>query len=239
MTDISNREVGAQAGHGFTVPSRQRDFPEWHLGRPRFAIWAIALDDADVAARLGEVRRVLDPMVLPGYERQPHITLHVCGFPVGAPARHDDFGRHHLQAQLDALARLRPTPFDMCIGAPFTFASAACLSVRDEAQTLAPLRTACQDAAPSSDATPYVPHVTAGLYARAWPLRDVHARLRSIRTLRERRLRVGSLDWMCYDSTRIAGPLSTLLRMDLDSGQVHVLDADLLGLVFTAQPAAG
>lgn len=238
MTDLSNRALSADAAYGLTIPSRQRDFAEWHQGRPRFAVWAIALDDTDVHARLGEVRRVLDPMLLPGYQRQPHITLQVCGFPVDAPARPDDFGRHHLQAQLDALARLGQTAFEVCIGEAFTFASAACLSVGDEARALARLRTACQDAAPSSDTTPYVPHVTAGLYAGTWPLREVHARLQSIRTLPAQRLRVGSLDWMCYDSTRIAGPLSTVLRVDLDSGRMRVVDADLLRLVFTAPPTA-
>ncbi|MFT3666765.1 2'-5' RNA ligase family protein [Piscinibacter sp.] len=228
--------MSGRPGQGLTLASEPRDFPDWHLGRPRFALWAIALDDADVDTRLARVREALGGLLLAGYRRQPHLTVQVCGFPVAAPARHDDFGAGRLEAQLDALARSRAAPFELRIGDAFSFTSAACLSVQGDA--LPPLRASLQRAAPSSDATPYVAHVTAGLYAGAWPLREVHERLASIPPAPALRVRVRALDWMCYDSADIAGPLQTLLRFDLDGGGVRVADAALLRAVFGARGPA-
>ena len=58
-----------------TLPSEQRDFVEWHRGRPHYAVWAVALDDAAIDARLDQLRAALQPLLLPDYRRQPHITL--------------------------------------------------------------------------------------------------------------------------------------------------------------------
>jgi 2'-5' RNA ligase len=237
MHSALNRLRQPEACHGFTIASELRDFPGWHRGRPDFAVWAIAVEDAVVDERLCKLRETLDGRLLPAYERQPHVTVLVCGFPVIVSRRLDDFDTAHLAAQVDALGRWRPGPFDLTIGDAFTFASAAFLSIHDDAGSLRRLRSILQGAAPGSDSTPYVPHLTAGLYAGSWPLREVHARLRSIPSSRALALRVRSLDWMCYRSHRIAGPLRRLLRVDLASGQVHVPDVGLLQATFDAAQA--
>jgi len=198
-----------------TQPSEQRDFVEWHRGRPHYAVWAVALDDAAVDARLDRLRAALRPLLLPGYRRQPHITLQLCGFAVDAPRQSGEFGAHHLQADADALARLRLPPFELRIGGAFSFASAACLAVRDPSGSLARLRAALSGAAARGDAAPYVPHVTAGLYRGAWPMREVHARLRELEALPEIAVAVTQLAWMCYDTAVIGGPLRTRQRFDL------------------------
>lgn len=221
-----------RGGRATTIASRIGDFPEWHRGRPCYAVWAIALDDAAIQARLDGLRRALHGLLLPGGARQPHVTLQVCGFPAALPARPDDFGPQQLQAQLDALAGA--AAFELHIGGAFSFVSAACLSVRDPAGSLARLRAAWQQAAPCSDATPYVPHVTAGLYAGAWPLREVRARLQPLRRAPPLRLQVEALDWMSYDSRHVAGPLRPLLRVELAGGRVRVVDPDGLRAAFAA-----
>ena len=219
-------------GRATTIASRIGDFPEWHRGRPCYAVWAIALDDAAIQARLDGLRRALHGLLLPGGARQPHVTLQVCGFPAALPARPDDFGPQQLQAQLDALAGA--AAFELHIGGAFSFVSAACLSVRDPAGSLARLRAAVEQAAPCSDATPSVPHVTAGLYAGAWPLREVRARLQPLRRAPPLRLQVEALEWMSYDSRHVAGPLRPLLRVDLAGGCVRVVDPDGLRAAFAA-----
>lgn len=206
-----------------TIRSDQRDFPEWHRGRPRFAVWAIALDDPAVERRLDQMREALHPWLLPDYRRQPHITLHVCGFPAARPEHADDFGPAQLQAHIDAMARAAPGRLALRVGGAFSFASAACLRVRDDGSALQRMRGHFDQAARSHDATPYVPHVTAGLYADAWPMREVQARLRPLAALPDIDLPVNALDWMVYDSLRIGGPLSSLLRVDLATHGVEEL----------------
>lgn len=215
---------------GCTLASVARDFPEWHLGRPRFAVWAVALDDDVLHARLQRLRDALDGLLLPAMARQPHVTLHVSGFPSARPRRPDDFGHAALRAQAAALLGAAGGPFALRIGAPFTFRSAACLAVHDGGR-LPPLRAACEAARPGFDATPYVPHVTAGLYAGCWPLAEVHARLARVQAP-PLALPVTAIDWMCYDSRCIGGPLSTLLRVDLAAGRVQVPDVQALQQVF-------
>lgn len=215
-----------------TLANVQRDFREWHRGRPRFAVWAIELAHPGVDARLRQLRDALGPRLLAPFARQPHITVHVCGFPVAAPTRADDFGEHELRAQAAAVARSGVAAFDVGVGAAFTFTSAACLAVHDDTRSLERLRRAWQAAVPGPDATPYVPHVTAGLYAGAWPLDDVRSRLDALPRLPALDVRVESLAWMCYESSRVAGPLSTLLRVRLDSGEVEVADPARLRAAF-------
>jgi len=231
-------DLDLTSAQGCTLASAQRDFPEWHRGRPCFAVWAIAINNRAVDQRLALVRQALQPLLLPGDQRQAHITLHVCGFPVAAPAHADDFGAAQLQAQVDALARAAVRGFALRVGGAFSFASAACLAVHDDGAALPRLRLACQQAAPSHDATPYVPHVTAGLYGGAWPMRDVQARLQALATLPCIHLPVTSLDWMVYDSGRIGGALRSLLRVDLATGQAQITNRAAFDAAFDVRLTA-
>lgn len=207
-----------------TLPSEQRDFVEWHRGRPHYAVWAVALDDRAIDARLEQLRAALQPLLLPGYRRQPHITLQLCGFAVDPPLQADDFGPHHLQAHTDALTRLRLPAFELRIGGAFSFASAACLAVQDPSCSLPQLRAALSRAAANGDATPYVPHLTAGLYRGAWPMHEIQQRLRALQSLPEIAVPVTQLAWMCYDTAVVGGPLRTLQRFELHAGALQGAD---------------
>lgn len=197
----------------FTLPSEQRDFPEWHRGRPRYAVWAIAVDHVEVEQRLERVRAALEPLLLPGYARQAHVTLHICGFVADASRHPDDFTPQQLQRQVEALQALQLEPFRLRIAGAFSFSSAACLTVHDDSGHLVRLRDALRGSAPSFDATPYVPHVTAGLYAGAWPMAEIERRLQPLASLPAIDLEVGTLDWMSYDSRHIGGPLKSEHRV--------------------------
>lgn len=216
-----------------TLPSQQRDFAEWHRGRPRFAVWAVALDEhPGLAQRLAQVQAALAPWLLPGDQRQPHITLHICGFPVRQAQGADDFDLAQLQAQAKALAEALPAPFTLHLGGAFSFASAACLAVRDEAGHLARLRRTLSATVPEADATPYVPHVTAGLYNGAWPLTQVNERLAPLADAPELAVTVQALSWMCYDSAVVGGPLQPLLQVACGSGPDGVERTAALAAVF-------
>lgn len=204
-----------------TVASEQRDFHQWHNGRPLFSVWAIDIAHPEVDRRLATMREALDPLLLPGYERQAHVTLQICGFPAPALRRADDFTIDRLAQQLTELRRLRLKPFRLRIGGAFSFASAVCLSVNDDGGVLQNLREALQGSGPRHDDTPYLPHVTAGLYGGAWPLHEIEERLRPMAGCPDVELEIRSLDWMTYDSVRVGGSLRTWLRLDLAEGRVH------------------
>lgn len=232
------RRVALPCPAGFTLASERRDFPDWHRGRPHFAVWALALEaEPAVAARLAVLRQALQGLLLPGDERQPHLTLHVCGFPADPPQAADEFGRAQLQAQAQALQRAGVAPFTLALGAAFSFLSAAGLSVGAGSGALQRLRHACRAAAAGFDGTPWVPHVTAGLYGGAWPLAEVQARLQPLAALPPVAVHIAAVDWMCYDSAQVGGPLRSVLRLDLATRQLQVLDEDFAARCFS-RPAA-
>lgn len=221
------------AGESLTWPSEQRDFVEWHQGRSRFAVWAIAVDHPEVERRLTAMREALHPLLLPGYQRQAHVTLHICGFPTPSALRRDDFTSARLRAQIDTLHQQRPRPFRLVVGGAFSFVSAACLAVEGHGD-LVRLRRAWIGSAPALQTEPYVPHITAGLYAGAWPLLDIERRLRSLVTLEPVDIEVSAVDWMTYDSGRVGGPLRTELRFDLRHGRVDAIGSGDLGVCIDA-----
>lgn len=231
-TDISTPNAAMKQRDDCTVASERRDFPEWHRGRPRFAIWALALDEAVVDARLLRVRAALQPLLLQGYERQAHVTLYVCGFPVAERQHADDFDVSQLRAHIDAALSMTPAPVRFGVGAAFSFVSAACLAVHDRFGDIRRLRRAWYRAAAGYDTTPYVPHVTAGLYRVCTPLKGVELMLRHLVALPEISLQAKFLDWMLYDSSVVGGPLRTVLRVDLTSRCVRASDGATLDSVF-------
>ncbi len=71
----------AFAAAGQTLPNVRRDFPEWHRGRPRYALWALDVDIPAVRHAVAAAETHLAGRLLAGYRRQPHVTLGLCGFP--------------------------------------------------------------------------------------------------------------------------------------------------------------
>jgi len=227
------------AGHpdGRTLASEARDFHEWHLGRPRFAVWAIPIDDARVQRRLDEMRTALYPLLLPGDERQPHITIQICGFPVREAHRPGDFTPAQLQVQIRTITHLAPSSFRLQIGGAFSFLSAPCLAVSGSGTGLRTLHELWRPEVQSLMRDKWIPHVTAGLYRHAWPMAEIEQRLQKLADLPPIELEIRTLDWMSYDCRRIDGPLQSWLRVELpdeDAGtaiRVHTVPA--LDEVFT------
>ena len=211
----------ADAAPAFTLRNVRRDFPEWHLGRTEYALWALDFDTTLIAARMAAAQRHLAPWLLEGYTRQAHITLSLCGFPSALPCHADDFGAAQLAAQLAGLQRLRPLPFEIAIGGLATFSSVPYFTVQAADGPLQALR-ACLAAAPASG-TPddYVPHVTVGLYADAWPLALVQHRLDAFLMCEPVCAQVTGIRLLAYVAADIGGPLHCLAHYDFQSGVLH------------------
>jgi len=206
------RAAFAAAGH--TLENVRRDFPEWHLGRPRYALWAVDVDLPPVRAAVSAAEAHLDGLLLTGYRRQPHITLGLCGFPTPDPRHPDDFGPPALAAQIDALQTSAPAPFELQIAQLASFSSAPFLAVHDTQDGIGRLRRAFagKDA---EGGGPYTPHVTVGLYSGAWPARDVLARLDAFSAGPPLHCHIARIGLMSYSAAEIGGPLATLAEFDL------------------------
>lgn len=209
------------ASGGFTIRNVRRDFPEWHQGRPRYALWALNVDLAPVLQRVQAAQGHLAGLLLDGYCRQPHVTLSLCGFPSDAPRQADDFGAQALRAQLAALRQARPRPFEIDIGALASFTSAPYLSVHDEGGHIAALRRCLASGDVSVLDGAYTPHVTVGLYADAWPLPAVQSRLDSFACDGPLRLRMTGVSLMAYAAADIGGTLMRIAEYDFGSAALR------------------
>ena len=213
------------APDGLTLRNEQRDFPEWHLGRPHYALWALDVDVPALRQRVAAADGHLSGLLLADYCRQPHVTLSLCGFPSACPQQADDFGAAALAAQLAALRRAQPRPFDIEVGALASFASAPYLAVQDAGGQIAALRECLAGGSLNDSCGTYTPHVTVGLYADAWPMSQVQARLASFAGAEALRLRIAGISLLSYASAHIGGALACRARYDFQSETLHWTDS--------------
>lgn len=214
-------DIHSLVSDGFTIPNVRRDFPEWHRGRPSYALWALNVDVPSITRRVHKAQRHLADLLLDDYCRQPHVTLNLCGFPSDSPQHEDDFGTASLRTQLAALRHARPHPFDIEIGALASFTSAPYLTVNDKGGNIAALRTCLVDGDVNEPSGHYTPHVTVGLYADAWPISAVNARLKSFASDGPLRLRITGMSLTSYSAAEIGGPLTPIADYDFDSGTLR------------------
>lgn len=215
-----------------TLPSEHKDFVEWRQGRRQFAVWAIDLDLPVLRRASAEVREALADYWLPGYDRQPHLTVALCGFPVANPERADDYGAQRFLAQRQALIDAAPAPFCLEIGGTESFTSAAYFSVHDRDGGIAGLRRILGEEPPAAEGASFVPHVTFALYGVARPLRTVLADLKVHCRLLPFRLEVSKLAWMLYEASVIGGPLAKVCEFDLVTGHLSVMAPDRFRTAF-------
>jgi 2'-5' RNA ligase len=198
----------------FTLRNERRDFPEWHLGRSHYALWALDLDSAAVRQRVHAAQRHLADYLLEGYCRQPHVTVGLCGFLSAAPEHADDFGPAALQVQLTALRQLPPAPFGLRVGGLDSFSSVPYLGVQADAGALELLRQCLASAGMNATAGHYTPHVTVGLYAGVWPLSELQTQFDRFTDHGELRVPVRGISLVSYAASEIGGPLTTLADYD-------------------------
>jgi 2'-5' RNA ligase len=200
------------ASDAFTLRNERRDFPEWHLGRPAYVLWALDFDTAAVLPHMRAAQAQLADLLLDGYNRQAHITLSLCGFPSDAPIHADDFGPELIHAQVQAMRQLRLAACEIEIGGLDTFTSVPYIKVCEPSGQLAALRACLVGSAGQGGADDYVPHMTVGLYADAWPMAVVQARLRQCALPLPVRVPVSGMRLLSYAAAEIGGPLSSLAR---------------------------
>lgn len=203
-----------------SLPCEDRDFAEWHRGRPWCAVWVACADVPQVAAAVAHGRWALASALLARHARQPHITLAyrgLCG-DGAAQAGPAEFGRAELLADIARLQAARGAPFAVQVQGVASFTTVPYLAVRAGARSLAYWHAVLGGA--SVAGWRYVPHVTLGHYAVAMPLRQAVARLRSAGVARQPMpVQVRALALVRYASHDIAGPLQPEGVFDLRTGR--------------------
>ena len=197
----------------FTLPCEQRDFVEWRQGRSEFAVWAIDLDLPDLSALCRQYQSHMQDYLLADYLRQPHITLHIAGFPCATASLPDDFPPQQMQAQIARLRAIEQAPFAIEVAGVDSFSSAAYFAISDPSGGIARIRNAL--ACAGDDDFPYTPHVTFGLYRAAFPMLDVMRELSAGPTFEPLQLTINKVSLLTYQAAVIGGALSTVLEFDL------------------------
>ena len=215
--DVLTHARAAFAAAGHTIENVRRDFPEWHRGRPNYALWALDVNTAQIRDAMAAAGAHLDGLLLGGYRRQAHITLALCGFPTDTPQHPDDFGPEALARQVAALEAGGIEAFTLHVGRLASFTSAPFLAVHDAGGGIARLRRALTGDAPAAHG-PYTPHVTVGLYAGAWPTAEVLPRLDAFDAGPPLSCTIDSVSLMRYAAPDIGGPLETIGRFRFGHG---------------------
>ena len=200
------------SGAGRTLPQENRDYPEWHQGRMHYGVWLLDADVGAVRERITQAQAHLAPLLVP-HQRQPHITLFVCGFMADVVAHGDDFTPAMLAKQQAALQALQLEPFTLQIGAIDSFDSAVFLRVEDPSGGLARLRQALGLGLGTHEIrqSAYVPHLTVGLYSGAFDTEVVAGQLQSFAPHTPIPLRVERIHFARYEARVLGGPLQPLL----------------------------
>ena len=68
-----------------TIPSPVHDHPDWHRGRQDYSVWLVELGGMEVFQKIDAARELLSDFLIKPYQRQPHITIFVCGFLADTP----------------------------------------------------------------------------------------------------------------------------------------------------------
>ena len=190
-----------------TIPAEFRDFPEWHHGRETYTVWILPLENEAIRGKFEAAREHLNGYLLEPYQRQPHITLFVCGFLVDAPQYKDDFTQAQLGSQIQALESTRMRPFEIEIGGLNSFASAPFLEVHDPQGGIPRLREILANGAREFRSAPYRPHLTVGLYAGAFASQEVAGKMAQFPRY-PIRWKVERIAFATYRAQEIAGRLA-------------------------------
>ena len=202
-----------------TEVCEDRDFAEWHQGRPWCAVWVLRAEAPQVQAWVHAARAPLQPWLLPRYARQPHVTLAYRGLmPRDAEDAQAEFALPQLRTDVQALQAAQLPPFDWQLQGVGSFSTVPYLAVSPS-----PALHAVHETLMAHTPYPgwhYVPHITLGHYGQRLPLADALQTLQA--SVPDGVLHAAQADalWLArYRSSDIAGPLYFEGRFDLATQQ--------------------
>lgn len=204
-----------------TIQNLQRDFYQWHLGRSRFAFWALDVDCAAVRLQMQAAQQHLRDFIMPDYLRQPHVTLGISGFLSPEPKHADDYDVHAFELDVQALINANLKPFAIDIGVLNSFHSAPFYHVSDiTGSNLSRLNNFLHRYRDDRHGK-YVPHVTVGLYAKQIRTSHVMKTIDAFGLNTVTRLLVKRVSLMSYAASEIGGKLETIADFDLEKAEIN------------------
>lgn len=214
------------AAEDWTLACAQMDFADWRKGRREYALWAIDLDFPEVHRACSDAASRIAACLLANYRRQPHLTLQVCGFPSRRAQHTDDYALSTLLGQVARLQAMELAPFEITVGGLGTFSSAAYLKVDDPSDSIDRLRLTLGNLETGDAPSPYVPHVTFGLYGKSIALPAILEQLGgpAPRLCRQ----VDSISLMTYEAAVIGGTLSEIGRFHFEKRLFTPVDRKVL-----------
>jgi hypothetical protein len=210
------------AGPAETLVAERRDYPEWHRGRKRYGVWMVPIDEEALLSYIEDARRSLADLLHPCSQRQPHLTVFVCGFHERQRVADDDFPPERLQQQRALLEGRIGSPCSLPLAAPDSFASAAFIPVGDPEGRLAHWRRLLGQVSAEVRPSVYVPHITLGLYRRRVDAQVIRDRLGAI-DAPTMPMSVTQLHYATYDTRSQFGPLHSHHRLQLGAPVQAVL----------------
>jgi len=204
----------------YTIKNVRQDFPDWHRGRPYFALWAIDVDCAAVQQQVQAADQHLADFLLDGYCRQPHVTLGISGFLSDQPQCTDNYSASDFEADISALKSACIPPFEIEIGFLASFSSAPFFHIHDSGNHLDALHQILHSMI-YGEREQYIPHVTVGLYSDTWNTEMVDHRLNAFPQGSVTRCLISRISLMRYKASEIGGKLVTIADYDLRQGALQ------------------
>lgn len=191
-----------------TLHTENRDYAEWHRGREEYAAWAIGIQSQSVQFRFDAARAHIAAFLFEPYQRQPHVTLFVCGFLAEIGRFHDDYTIEELERCLQALKKAKPEPFEIKIGGINSFASAPFLEVLDVSGGIENIHDILSGTRSEIRDGEYIPHLTLGLYSSNFETKRVAEKMSSFCIDSPITHLVDEVSLITYSAHKLAGPLT-------------------------------
>lgn len=190
-----------------TIPSIIQDHDEWHRGRKNYSLWLIDAATEKICKKVEAAKEHLSDYLLKPYQRQPHITMFVCGFLADTPQFDDDYSTEQFRVQTQMLREGNIKSFLIEVGGLNSFSSAPFLEVHDLDGGIERARAALSTSVSEIGRSTFTPHITIGLYSGAYPSKIVTGKISTFES-RPVRLKVERIIFGTYHAQEIAGALT-------------------------------
>lgn len=201
----------------YTVPTVQRNYPEWHRGRKKYALWYLEIEDTGLLNYLQYLRHTFSDVLYQPIHRQFHISLFICGFLTDQAnaQQNDDFLCKQLQLQLAHLQQTSISVFRLRVNQIQSFESALMLKIEDPSGKLVDLRHRLAEHTVEIAPLDYCAHITLGVYRDAYRYADIYQRIAAIQQ-QTFEIEVNHLTFGCYQPHILQGPLFAEQHIQLD-----------------------
>lgn len=200
----------------YTVPTENRDYPEWHKYRQNYGLWYLEIKQPEVLAYLEQLRESFKDLLYTPNQRQFHITLFICGFLNQKNLYDDDFSEHMLHKQLQSLQSVQLPRFRLCTQQVNSFQSALFVEVEDSTGHLKKIRQILAQHSNEIASLTYCPHITIGLYKHSILADQVWQRIDALPSI-EFELDIHHLSFGYYHATQLQGKLYMQQQLILET----------------------